>query len=200
MRISNICNCDIFKLGIILCDYSHQISTMQTTLILSLMSDDKPGIVEALASALETHGGNWLESRLVHLDGKFAGVVRVAVEEDKRLALLAAFDGLRDGGLDIHCDLSEKKAGLSDAFLASFSAVGPDRNGIIKELSRALSHYHINVEELESNLSSMPYSGEPIFEASGTLSVPARIDIRDLQDRLFAIADELGIDIDVEKR
>ena len=44
-----------------------------TDLVLTLIGPDRPGLVEAVAEVVARHGGNWLESRMAHLAGKFAG-------------------------------------------------------------------------------------------------------------------------------
>ena len=53
---------------------------MTNFLVLTVISDDKPGVVETLAKTITEHGGNWLECRMSHLAGKFAGILRVSVE------------------------------------------------------------------------------------------------------------------------
>lgn len=47
---------------------------MSTFLVLTVIADDKPGIVEQLAATITEHGGNWLESRMAQMAGKFAGI------------------------------------------------------------------------------------------------------------------------------
>ena len=39
------------------------------------------GLVSELAAAISSHQGNWVESAMSNLAGKFAGIVRVAVPE-----------------------------------------------------------------------------------------------------------------------
>ena len=48
---------------------------MQTELILTVVGDDRPGMVQDAANCVREVGGNWLESRMTRLAGKFAGVV-----------------------------------------------------------------------------------------------------------------------------
>lgn len=172
---------------------------MPIHIILTIASDDKPGVIEKLSAAIERNAGNWLESKLAHLGGKFVGVVQISVAEPHEEALSISLAELASDGIVVTCEraLAAKSNTTEEA---SFSAIGPDRSGIIKELSAAFARYQINVEELDSKLSSMPYSGEPIFEANGRISLPAEFDLRDLHDKLHAIANDLGIDIDVEKR
>ena len=52
---------------------------MTIPLILTVISADKPGLVESLAQAINRHGGNWLDSRMARMAGQFAGILRVDV-------------------------------------------------------------------------------------------------------------------------
>ena len=54
---------------------------MTTNLVLTVIGDDKPGLVEALSQAIANNSGNWLESSMSHLAGKFAGILRVSVAD-----------------------------------------------------------------------------------------------------------------------
>ena len=51
--------------------------TPTVSLILTVIGDDRPGLVERLASAISRHDGNWLESSMSHLSGKVAGIVSI---------------------------------------------------------------------------------------------------------------------------
>ena len=54
-------------------------NTSGVSLILTVIGDDRPGLVERLSSVVSQHQGNWLESSMSHLSGKFAGIVRMHV-------------------------------------------------------------------------------------------------------------------------
>ena len=47
------------------------------TLVLTVIGDDRAGLVNALADVVTAHGGNWERSQLAELAGKFAGIVLV---------------------------------------------------------------------------------------------------------------------------
>jgi len=51
------------------------------SIVLTVVADDQPGIVEALSDALATHDGNWTESSMMTLAGKFAGILLAEVPE-----------------------------------------------------------------------------------------------------------------------
>ena len=52
---------------------------MQIPLVMTIISPDRTGLVEAVARAVADHGGNWLESRMCRLGGEFAGILRVEI-------------------------------------------------------------------------------------------------------------------------
>lgn len=172
---------------------------MVTHLILTLISDDKPGIVQHIAQCVAENNGNWLESRLAQLAGKFAGVVRISTPEENLPTLKQALQALESEDLHLVVETVTGARSNTPHQTAKFSAVGPDRPGIIREISQALAGYQINVEDLVTNCSSMPYSGEPIFEARGTLSVAGETDWDSLQDQLHNIAEHLAMDIHLER-
>lgn len=172
---------------------------MLADLILTIISDDKPGIVEALANTVKTHHGNWLESRLTQLAGKFAGVVRIQVDEAHYQVLTDALRSLRDKGINVIIEVSSGSPSVVEGLKeASFHAVGPDRPGIVRELSHIFSEAKINVTEMNTRYSSMPYSGEPLFEAEGRVHIPAGVQLYDIQEQLENVAHELAIDISIE--
>ena len=168
---------------------------MLTNIVLTVISEDKPGIVEAIANTVNSHHGNWLESRLAQLAGKFAGVISVSVSPENQQDLTKALDALKAQGINIVIDEQIGSDQPSpEGAPAYFSAAGPDRKGIVKEISQAFASRNINLQSLETELSSMPYSGEPLFQAEGNISLPEGVDLQDLSDTLDEIADNLGLD------
>ena len=77
--------------------------------------------------------------------------------------------------------------------------LGPDRLGIVREISRALSLRAINVTELDSEVISAAMSGEALFKARIDALVPASADLEDLSDTLDDIANQMTLDIDLER-
>ncbi len=171
---------------------------MNQYLVLTVISDDRPGVVQKLAQTISAHGGNWQESRMSHLAGKFAGILQVAVAEEHHAELRSALLALVGDGFQVVVENANQG---SDSSLPAyhFSVVGPDRTGIVAEISNAFAERHISVDELETDCSSMPWSGEPMFEATGIIHVPAQVDLDNLHDNLDVIADELAVDIRLEQ-
>src|SRR3954469_15508797 len=81
---------------------------MQRSLVMTIIGLDRPGLVGSIAGSVAAHGGNWLESRMSHLGGHFAGILRVEVPAENEVALTKALESLTASGLTvvIHRDAS----------------------------------------------------------------------------------------------
>lgn len=171
---------------------------MNRSLVLSILSDDKPGVVEALARTIAEHQGNWLESSMSHLAGKFAGILQVSVPADHMPALRQALTGLQSHrGIEVIVAETLDTANDQPMQMLHFSLIGNDRPGIVRELAQAFASHQINLDELQTHCSSMPWSGDPMFAAEGIISLPETVDLERLMDDLNDIADELGVDIEL---
>jgi glycine cleavage system regulatory protein len=171
---------------------------MATSLVVTVIGEDKPGLVEALSSTVTAHDGNWLESRMSHMAGKFAGIVRVEVPEAAVDRLLAAFADLQSEGLRVAAEPGAAAPVPAGAF--SLELVGADHPGIVRDIARALSRHGVNVEELSTECTSAPMSGDPLFRAVARLQLPAGVTIDELRDDLEEVADSLMVDVSLAER
>ena len=170
---------------------------MRTSLVLTIIGDDKPGIVEQLSDRILATGANWEESRMARLGGKFAGLLRVTVDRARADALAAELTRPQAGELTIVVEQSgEQRAGSYRT--VRLELLGHDRPGIVRDISRALAHHHVNIEELETDVTSAPMSGEALFRARVELGVPATVTTEMLRERLEAIAGELMVELMLE--
>lgn len=169
---------------------------MSTTyLVLTVIGDDRPGLVEALAQVIADHEGNWLESNMSHLAGKFAGILRVSVPDGKADRLILALEEL-PASLRIIIERGESADEDGRRLrVARLSIVGNDRPGIVREVSQALAAQQINVEQLDTECSNAPMSGEPLFHARAVIRIPAELSLDDLRADLEQIADDLIVDV-----
>lgn len=168
-------------------------------LVLTVIAADRPGLVEALSETIATHGASWLESRMAHLGGQFAGLLRVRVPEERAEALCAALGALDERGLRVQVESArDGEQAAPDAPRLRLELVGLDRPGIVREISHALAERGVNVEELESHTSSAAMSGETLFHASAWLRVPSDARVDDLRPALEKLADELMVELQLE--
>ena len=170
---------------------------MQSSFIVTFIGDDRPGLVEQLSSAIERCGGNWQESRLSQLGGKFAGLVLVTLAEDAGDNLERALKGLASSGISVRVTPASVAAAPAAGQRITLAVLGPDRPGIVREISRALAAEKVNVIDMESEVSSAPMSGEPLFRAEILAEIPQGASQEALTDALDGIAEQMTLEIDL---
>jgi glycine cleavage system regulatory protein len=169
----------------------------KTSLVLTVLGADRPGLVESLARVVAEHGGNWIESRMAHLAGHFAGILRVEVDGDHAAALATALEDLSKSGLEsiVHPDAAG--AASSSQPLVRLDLVGQDRPGIVREISRVLVAQGVNVEELHTECVAAAESGQPLFRATARLRLPPGGSEAALRQALEAVAADLMVDVEL---
>ncbi|WP_372738292.1 glycine cleavage system protein R [Neptunomonas sp.] len=166
-----------------------------TSLILTIIGPDRPGLVEHLSNTIAEHDGNWLESALSRLGGKFAGILVISVPDEKASDLTDALQTLQKSGLKIIAETADEQERPSTLQPFTLELIGHDKPGIVREISQALAKRHINVENLTTELISGSMSAELLFKAEAQLLAPDNIDFDDLQSAIEAIASDLMVDI-----
>jgi glycine cleavage system regulatory protein len=165
-------------------------------IVLTIVGSDRPGLVEAVAAAVARTGGNWLESRMAHLAGKFAGILRVQAPADAVPRLVAAIEQLAHADLKVtveHGTLPAMSPGARSSL--ELDLVGLDRPGIVRDISGVLARQGANIEELVTDSSSAPMSGERLFRAHMRLSMPQPADVVRLRGELERFATDLMVEL-----
>jgi len=171
---------------------------METSYIVTFIGDDRPGLVESLSRVIESNRGNWLESRLSQLGGKFAGLVLVTLPDENGAALQADLKALSSTGLSVRVTPATVPPAAPEGRSITLSVIGPDRLGIVREISRALAQRGVNVVEMASEVSSAPMSAELLFQARIDAEIPEDVDLEDLEDSLEEIANVMTLEIELE--
>ncbi len=176
-----------------------KLPTMSTSIVLTVVSEDHPGIVETLSELLAEHEGNWTESSMLSMAGQFAGILLASVPDRQVEAFLSGLARLESKGMQIVA----KRSGSAQQAIANkeftLDLVGQDRPGIIHDITRILASHQVNVQELETHCQSASMSGESLFLAHAHLLIPLNASLDGLQDELEDLANELMVDIKLEK-
>jgi glycine cleavage system regulatory protein len=168
---------------------------MLSTLVMTVIGPDRPGLVELVTANVVDHGGNWLESRMCRLGGQFAGIVRVEVPSEKSDSLLANLAKLEKDGLQISARKETSTTAAARGTVAVLELVGQDRPGILHQISRILAQYNVNVEELSSDRVNAPMDGSMLFQARASVLLPANVSLAQLRGELEKIASDLMVDV-----
>lgn len=175
---------------------------MNESLVMTIIGGDRPGLVELVAACVVDHGGNWLESRMCHLGGRFAGIARIEVPADRLAELKRALHGLEADGLRLVVESGGGDGGAGGVSpstgsgqAATLELVGNDRPGILRTVTGVLAAHGVNVEELSSECVSAPMGGGDIFQARARVLVPGHVKLDDVRRDLEKVGADLMVDL-----
>ena len=172
-------------------------SPLATSLVLTLIGNDRPGLVEDLARAISEHGGSWESSRMARLSGCFAGILEVQVADDRAAELFKALHSLEGRGLRVVVEDASGTSASENVRELRLELMGQDRPGIIRDISASLTASGVNVVELSTRASPAPMSGETLFSASALLHHPMSESLVQLREDLERLAGDLMVEISV---
>lgn len=167
------------------------------TLVLTVIGDDRAGLVNAVAEVIADHGGNWERSQMAELAGKFAGIVVVTIPDDRSDELIAALAPLH-GLLDVTAQVAVATVAEPPTTVISLDLVGTDRPGIVSDITRVLTAHGVNIDSFATMTRDAPMAGGMLFEAAAELVVTASVDLISLQRSLEQLANELMVDLTLE--
>lgn len=164
-------------------------------LVITIVGKDRPGIVESLSAVVADHDGNWLSSSMSNLAGQFAGIIEVAVADDRREALAAAFGELPD--LKVQAVVGDEPTAVGELPLAELEVVGTDHPGIVKRLTAVLKNKDVNLLQFATWTEPAPNSGEELFRAVAEFEMFPALDLEGLKADLEELAEDIAVDIEL---
>lgn len=161
--------------------------------VITFAGADRPGIVDRLASIVEAHGGNWEESRMATLAGRFAGILLVAVPPDRGEDLVAALRAVQ--GLNLLIEEGEFDPVESED-LWTLTLTGSDQPGIVQQVTAAVVKAGGNIVAFETETEEAPMEGGVLFRCTASLEIHPDA-VETLAGSLEAIATDLFVDIEL---
>jgi glycine cleavage system transcriptional repressor len=165
-----------------------------TTLAVTAIGVDRPGIVAAVTGALVDHGCNLEDTSMSILRGQFAMVL-----------LVAAPDGLEPATLEEALTTDAATADLVVAVRRVAPAAGGDEEedgerwtvvvygadhpGIVHGVATTLADLGVNIVDLTTRVTS-----GPIYAMVMEVALPAGLEAATVEARLTATAAELGVE------
>ena len=171
---------------------------MAKSLVLTVIGNDRPGIVNQVSDVARKFDANWAGSRMASLAGQFAGIVHFQVPDENVDPLTQAFRSLDSSGLHVFVTIADAAAAPAAQRIVRLELVGNDRPGIVRDLSGALVRCGVSIEELHTEFVSAPMSADPLFKVNALLAVPATLSDAALKHELETLATELMVDFELE--
>ncbi|MEP7297316.1 MAG: ACT domain-containing protein [Burkholderiales bacterium] len=175
-------------------------SPTTTSLVVTIVGPDRPGIVSLLSERAQRFGANWAASRMARLAGEFAGMVHFEVPREHADALVAALRGLEANGLRVVIAKSDGASVPAELRSVELELVGDDRLGIVSQLTKLLAERGIGIESIHTEIVRGGVSGKQTFKIGAHLLVPAALSVDALRRELGALANAMMLDIALDER
>jgi glycine cleavage system transcriptional repressor len=159
-----------------------------TSLAITVVGHDRPGIIAQAAEALSHSGMNLEDSSMTLLRGHFAMTLICTGEADSA-EVEAALQPLVNGSLDVTVREVPKEGDstpLGSSYLVTVH--GADRLGIVARLASVIADAGGNITDLTTRLSGT------LYVLLAEVDVPQSTDVAGLQARLLRVSTELGVD------
>ena len=169
-----------------------------TQVILVVTGSDRPGLTKALADAVHAARGNWLESHLSRLGGKYVGSVLVELDAAALPELEAQVRAVDASGLRVSVVPADAVSQPGGDTL-TVELVGQDRPGIVREVTAVLAALAVNIDSLTTSTEHGAWSGEPLFRAEAKVTLPQGVDQDKVQAALEGISGDVMVDFTVRR-
>lgn len=167
---------------------------MTDSVVFVVTGEDRPGVVESIAEVVASHEASWVESEVVRVAGKVAGILQVEVPKQNADKLISDMQALGSRGLQIRVDTrSGEDPHLNDR-QAAVEISGPDKPGIVLQISRILARNGINIDEFHTQRLEVTSGGGRSFRADIRVSMPKHIDSRDIARAIDLMSDSLHLE------
>ena len=171
-------------------------ATLTTSLVITVLGRDRPGIVRMISDSVQGMAVNWADSRMTHYADQFAGVVHLQVSPEQADQVLANLKKLEAEGLSVQSARSDSPPVAAGNRMLRFELTGPDRPGIVRELSVGLAERGVSIEDLHTEIKQE--SGQAQFKVRALLVVPQALSDDALRGVLEGLASQMMMDIGLD--
>ena len=160
--------------------------------MLTLIGEDKPGIVAAITQALFEQGMNLGETSMLRLGGNFTIMMMVNGVDDEAALRERLEPVVEAQGMCLHIDPIEAR--LHEHLLPNIQVTvsGADRAGIVAQVTAALASSGFNILDLESDVAGTSDKPVYIMQIAGV----AEVSVEAVEQALEPLRRD-GVDVNV---
>ena len=167
--------------------------------ILTVLGQDKPGIIAAVTSTLAKAGCNLEDVSMTVLEGQFAMIVIVDSRKKDAAGIVRKIESVTSRlGLSCYWKPIKKKLGRAKKHAKGtspyiLSIYGRDRTGIVAQTSQILAARKLNITDLNSKI--LGRGEQSLYLMILEVDVPKSHRVEALQSSLRRLASKLKVDL-----
>lgn len=166
---------------------------MKSNFITTVNGPDIPGIIKTLAQTTRRNGGEWLTSKVIKLDGRFAAIMSVIIDEKQETSLKAALESSFPNLQFLYSPPSNIPRETTKTINLVVDCI--DRPGLTGDLSNILANLDIGVENMECKRFVMDNVGDTVFTANLTLAVPEQAVSEIIAGEIEALSEDVQVNV-----
>lgn len=165
-----------------------------STLAVTVLGHDRPGIIADVTNVLAGLGGNLEDSSMTLLRGHFAMTLVVSGDADAGSAQAALDAALAGSGLVVSVldlPVADSEAATGASYVLAVH--GADRPGIVSAVTRLVASRGGNVTDLTTRLAGS------LYVLVAEVELPSGADVAALEAELAALAVQLGVEANLRR-
>jgi glycine cleavage system regulatory protein len=159
----------------------------------TVYGSDIPGVLKSLSQVTRSHGGEWLTSKVIKLDGQFAAIMNVVISEQKEEQLKVDLEKKFPSLYFVYAPAGETI--LEPTKKISLVVDCIDRPGLTGDLSNILANLDLGVENMECKRFAMDGIRETVFSAQLTLAVPEASESEVIAGEIEALSEDVRVNV-----
>ncbi len=168
-------------------------------LIISILGEDRPGLIVELSQAILDCGCSILESRIMVLGKECSAILMVHGNWNTLAKLETQLAKLEQSlNLTIASKRTEDNNDKGDALPYGIEVVAMDQPGIVHSLADFFSSRRVNIEDLATHSYQATHTNTLMFSVNVTISIPANMPIALFREEFMDLCDELNLDAIME--
>ncbi|WP_370979369.1 glycine cleavage system protein R [Agaribacterium sp. ZY112] len=161
---------------------------MNKILVVSFFGEDQPGLVQDLAEITHELQGKWLQSKLSHLEGQLAGVLKIELPEEQADSLIGKFQ--RKPEIDIKVSEPQGSTPVPE-HCEDIKISAKDRPGLVNDITCFLNKQGVKVLNFECQRMAAIGAAGNLFSALVAIELPEGKSSEDLVAQLTMLDAEI---------
>jgi len=166
---------------------------MKEIYISTVSGPSTPDIIKSLAQTTRDHGGEWLASKVMKLDGQFSALMKVSIDAGSvkplKVALTEKFSQLHFSEAAAASPTHEEVKSID------LEVDCKDREGLTRDISNIIFNLDLVVQNLEFNRFPVSALGESVFSAKLTVGVPENTSALAVAEEIEAISEDMRVNV-----
>jgi glycine cleavage system regulatory protein len=164
---------------------------MSVQIMVTVSGSNQTDLVKILSEKTHALGGQWLNSKISHIDEYFAGLIKVEIASEQVEKLI---DGFKELAINVEAVVIDPAVQKTLTHL-DLNIDAKDRPGLVHDISQVLGENSIRVENMECHRLGLADISGTVFTSRFKIAVAENFNKEALINSLQEISSDLVIEL-----